>query len=76
PASEVLKGKSYLDCIGMALCIHRDGEELRKYIGLHSCLLVNDFSTWMVKMWRKDQLNVEKDEVAVDEINENDLFIN
>lgn len=76
PASEVLKGKSYLDWIGMALCKHRDGEELRKYIGLESGLLVNDFSIWKVKMWRKDQLNVEKDEVAVDEINENDLFIN
>ncbi len=76
PASEVLKGKSYLDWIGMALCKHRDGEELRNYIGLNNSTIVNDFSTWKVKMWRKNQLNVEKDEVAVDEINEDDLFIN
>ena len=76
PASEVLKGKSYLDWIVMALCKHRDGEELRNYIGVNNGLLVNDFSTWKVKMWRKNDLIVEKDEVAVDEFNEDDLFIN
>lgn len=76
PASEVLKGKSYLDWIGMALCKHRDGEELRSYIGVNNGLLVNDFSTWKVKMWSKNELIVDKDEVAVDEINEDDLFIN
>lgn len=76
PASEVLKGKSYLDWIGMALCKHRDGERLREYIGANNGLLVNDFSTWKVKMWSKSDLIVEKDEVAVDEITEDDLFIN
>lgn len=76
PVSEVLKGKSYLDWIGMALCKHKDGEDLRNYIGVNNGLLVNDFSTWKVKMWRKSDLIVEKDEVAVDEINEGDLFIN
>ena len=76
PASEVLKGKSYLDWIGMALCKHKDGEDLRNYIGVNNGLLVNDFSTWKVKMWRKNDLIVEKDEVAVDEINEDNLFIN
>ena len=76
PASEVLKGKSYLDWIGMALCKHRDGEDLRSYIGVNNGLLVNDFSTWKVKMWSKNELIVDKDEVAVDEINEDDLFIN
>lgn len=75
PPSEVLKGKSYLDWIGMALCKHRDGEELRNYIGSTNSLLVNDFSTWKVKMWSKSSLTVEKDEVAVDENDEEDLFI-
>ena len=60
----------------MALCKHKDGEDLRNYIGVNNGLLVNDFSTWKVKMWRKSDLIVEKDEVAVDEINEGDLFIN
>ncbi|MGG7059641.1 helicase-exonuclease AddAB subunit AddA [Clostridium tertium] len=75
PPSEVLKGKSYLDWIGMALCKHRDGEKLRNYIGSTNSLLVNDFSTWKVKMWSKSTLTVEKDEVAVDENDEEDLFI-
>ena len=75
PASEVLKGKSYLDWVGMAICKHRDGEELRNYIGVGNGLIVNDFSTWKIKMWSKSDLAVEKDEVAVDENNNDDLFI-
>ena len=69
------KGKSYLDWVGMALCKHRDGEKLREFIGANNSGVVNDFSTWKVKMWSKSDLIVEKDEVAVDEINEDDLFI-
>lgn len=76
PASEVLKGKSYLDWIGMAICKHRDGEELRKYIGANSESIIIDFSTWKTKMWTKNLLSVEKNEVAVDENEETDLFIN
>lgn len=76
PASEVLKGKSYLDWIGMAICKHRDGEELRKYIGANNSSIVNDFSTWKTQMWTKNLLTVEKNEVAVDENEETDLFIN
>jgi ATP-dependent helicase/nuclease subunit A len=75
PPSEALKGKSYLDWVGMALCKHRDGEVLRNYIGSTNSLLVNNFSTWEVKMWSKSDLTVEKDEVAVDENDEEDLFI-
>lgn len=76
PASEVLKGKSYLDWIGMAICKHRDGEELRKYIGVNNSSIINDFSTWKTQMWTKNLLAVEKNEVAVDENEETDLFIN
>lgn len=76
PPSEVLKGKSYLDWIGMAICKHRDGEDLRKYIGANNSSTVNDFSTWNTKMWTKNLLSVEKNEVAVDENEEIDLFIN
>ena len=76
PPSEVLKEKSYIDWIGMALCKHRDGEELRRFIAAPFGLTVNDFSTWKVNLWNKKDLVVEKDEVAVDEIDENDLFIN
>lgn len=75
PPSEVLKGKSYLDWIGMAICKHRDGEDLRNYVESKNSLIVNDFSTWKVKMWSKNDLSVEKDEVAVDENSEDELFI-
>ena len=76
PESEVLKGKSYLDWIGMAICKHRDGEELRRYVGANNSSIINDFSTWKTKMWTKSLLSVEKNEVAVDENEETDLFIN
>ena len=46
--SEVLKGKSYLDWIAMAICKHRHGEELREQCGAYRDLIVNDFSNWDV----------------------------
>ncbi|MDZ7543046.1 helicase-exonuclease AddAB subunit AddA, partial [Clostridium perfringens] len=76
PPSEVLKGKSYLDWVGMAICKHRDGEKLRKYIEVNNSSVINDFSTWNIQMWTKNLLTVEKSEVAVDENGESDLFIN
>jgi ATP-dependent helicase/nuclease subunit A len=76
PPSEVLKGKSYLDWVGMAICKHRDGEKLRKYIGVNNSSVINDFSTWNIQMWTKNLLTVEKNEVAVDENGKSDLFIN
>lgn len=76
PPSEVLKGKSYLDWIGMAMCKHRDGEELRKYIAVNNSFIKNDFSTWSIKMWSKNALIVDKNQVAVDENDESNLFIN
>ena len=76
PPSEVVKGKSYLDWVGMALCKHRDGEEFRKYIARPIGLSIDDLSTWKIKLWNKKDLIVENDEVAVDEINEDELFIN
>ena len=75
PASEILKGKSFLDWIGMALCKHKDGESLRNYIGANNSFITLDSSTWKVEMWNKNDLTVEKNEVAVDENNEDLLFI-
>ncbi len=60
----------------MAICKHRDGEKLRKYIGVNNSSVINDFSTWNIQMWTKNLLTVEKNEVAVDENSESDLFIN
>ncbi|MGL5379398.1 helicase-exonuclease AddAB subunit AddA [Clostridium sp.] len=73
--SEVLKGKSYLDWIGMAMCKHRDGEALREYVGASNDLITNDFSTWNVQFWTKNLLTVDKKNEAVDKNEEKKLFI-
>ena len=74
--SEVLKGKSYLDWIGMSLCKHRDGEVLREIAGASDISLKNDLSTWKVRTWTKSDLIVDKKNSDVDEINEDNLLIN
>lgn len=74
-SSEVLKGKSYLDWIAMALCKHRDGQKLREYSELDVDNLKNDLSTWNIKFWRKDSLVGDKFLETVDEIEEKDLLI-
>ena len=72
--SEVLKGKSYLDWIAMALCKHTDGEALREYVGASRDLITSDFSTWKVKFWTKNLLIVDKKIEPVDNFKENDLW--
>ena len=75
--SEVLKGKSYLDWIGMALCQHKDGEVLRNRIGVNNNIAKEDLSTWNINLWDRNDLIVEKNLEAVDEILDNEeLFIN
>lgn len=74
--SEVLKGKSYLDWIGMAICKHRDGESLIELVGANDISIKDDLSTWSVKTWTKSDLIVDKKNSDVDEINEENLLIN
>ena len=74
--SEVLKGKSYLDWIGMALCKHRNGDKLREYVGAPLDLVTNDLSTWEVKFWTKSDLIVEEKIEVVDNTEEKKLLIN
>ena len=74
--SEVLKGKSYLDWIGMSICKHRDGESLRELVGANDISIKDDLSTWSVKTWTKSDLIVDKKNSDVDEINEENLLIN
>ena len=75
--AEVLKGKSYLDWIGMALCQHKDGEPLRERIGVSSGIAKDDLSTWKVNLWDSNNLFVEKNLESVDEISiDEELFIN
>lgn len=69
-ASEVLKGKSYLDWIGMCLCKHNDGKVLREKISTSNEISKDDQSKWDIKLFgrndilinnKKDQLKEEKE---------------
>ena len=73
--SEVLKGKSYLDWIAMAMCKHTCGEKLRGVTGATRDLITSDFSTWNIKFWTKDLLTVDKSLEPVDKIEDESLFI-
>lgn len=68
--SEVLKGKSYLDWIGMSLSKHRDGEPLRELGGGDINILQDELSTWKIKIWGKSDLIVDKKIENVDEYEE------
>ena len=65
--SEVLKGKSYLDWIGMALCKHNDGKVLRDVIKVSDELSKDDRSKWKINLWNKSDLSRLED---VEDINE------
>ncbi|MBW6411034.1 helicase-exonuclease AddAB subunit AddA [Clostridium weizhouense] len=67
-SSEVLKGKSYIDWIGMALCQHKDGSVLRDTLGYSNEMCKDDLSKWSINVWNKESLKFEK---ASDEIVDN-----
>ena len=73
--SEVLKGKSYLDWIAMAMCKHTCGERIRGVTGASRELITSDFSTWNIKFWTKDLLTVDKNLEPVDKVEDESLFI-
>ncbi|MDY4079072.1 MAG: helicase-exonuclease AddAB subunit AddA, partial [Clostridium sp.] len=75
-SSEVSKGKSYLDWLGMALCKHRNGESIREQVGPMDISIKDDLSTWKINIWKKTDLLVDKNEENVDENKEKDLWIN
>lgn len=71
PPLQVLKGKSYLDWITMAICKHRDGQILRSSnepIDIH---IINDLSTWEIKRYQKSDLIVDN---FVKDIEQKDEF--
>ena len=74
-ASEVLKGKSYLDWIGMALCKHRDGELLRTLNQSDNVNIIDDLSTWKSKIWSKSDLTVDNKIDTVDNKDKKELLI-
>ena len=75
-SSEVSKGKSYLDWLGMALCKHRNGESIREQVGPMDISIKDDLSTWKINIWKKTDLLVDKVQENVDENKEKDLWIN
>lgn len=74
-SSQVLKGKSYLDWMGMALCKHRDGSLLRELAENVDINVKGDLSTWEIKFWNKSELVVDKNLEAVDKIEKESLWI-
>ena len=72
PEVEVLKGRSYMEWLGMALAKHRDGEVIRN--GDFVDNILNDPSNWSVSLWTKNKLTVDKKTDTVDE-NKEELFI-
>ena len=74
-SSEVLKGKSYLDWMGMAICKHKDGNLLRELAEAMDISVKDDLSTWEIKFWSKSELVVDKNLEAVDEIKKENLLI-
>ena len=74
--SEVLKCKSYLEWITIALFKHRDGNVLRDEVGAVDINVKDDLSTWKVFIHKQNQLPVDKKDETVDEISENNELIN
>ena len=72
--SEVLKGKSYLDWIALAMCKHADGEILRDVVGVTRDLIKADYSKWKIKFWNKDLLTTNKEIELVEEDNKRNLI--
>ena len=70
--SEVLKGKSYLDWIAMALCKHACGKKLRGVTGATIDLINDEKSKWNIKFWTKDLLTVDKSLETVDNFEESE----
>ena len=69
--SEVLKGKSYLDWIGMALCQHIDVTKLKDVIGVPNEIAKDDDSKWEINLWNKsDLINI----VDLEDINTYDKY--
>ena len=73
--SEVLKGRSYLDWIGMALCQHNDGIKLREAIGVANEVSKDDDSKWEINLWNKNDLIniVELEDIKADDNYESNI---
>ncbi|MBS5984350.1 MAG: helicase-exonuclease AddAB subunit AddA [Clostridium butyricum] len=73
--SEILKGKSYLDWIGMSLCQHNDGKILRGKIAVSNEISKDDNSKWDVKLWKRSDIVVNNEDDKLEEEKEVKLSI-
>lgn len=67
--SEVIKAKSYLEWICLALCKHKDGEVLRDIASIQDVVTIGDNSKWNIKLWKSTDLLVDNSEENVDNLN-------
>ena len=72
--SEVLKGRSYLDWMGVALCHHRDGVILGEAVGSINGILKDHSSKWAINLWNRNDLIRKIDPEHIDEEEEYELF--
>ncbi len=66
PTYEVLKGNSFLDWIGLAIMRHKDGKILREDVEnsiRQKTLLIDDHSSWDIRIWNKKDIFVSGHEV-------------
>lgn len=76
PESEVMKGKSYLDWLGMALAKHKQGEAIRKVNNSEVSITNEDeLSTWSIKTWNKEDIIVDEKNTAVDNLEASQEFV-
>ena len=73
--SEILKGKSYLDWIGMSLCQHNDGKVLREKIAISNEISKDDNSKWDIKLWKRSDIVVNNEDGKLEEEKEVKLSI-
>ena len=73
--SEILKGKSYLDWIGMSLCQHNDGKILREKIAVSNEISKDDNSKWDIKLWKRSDIVVNNEDGKLEEEKEVKLSI-
>lgn len=73
--AEVLKGKSYLDWIGMALCQHNDGKILREAIAMNDEISKDDSSKWEVNIYTRAEL-INRDDTEEEEDNKESQIVN
>ena len=73
--SEVLKGRSYLDWVGLALCQHNDGIKLREAIGVANEISKDDDSKWEINLWNKNDLinRVDLQDIKTDDKYESNI---